>query len=78
MNVYANISPTSDAFDYAKGAFIKTIELVFGGMLRSQREMSQLAQLDRRGLSDVGYARVDFEGEHGDAIQRALIKIYEW
>ena len=37
-----------------------------------------LANLDNRALADTGYGRIDWESENGEAIQSALIKIYEW
>ena len=39
---------------------------------------SDLARLDRRGLADTGYGRIDWNSENGEAIQSALIKIYDW
>ena len=40
--------------------------------------VSDLARLDRRGLADTGYGRIDWNSENGEAIQSALIKIYDW
>ena len=39
---------------------------------------SDLARLDRHGLADTGYNRIDWNSENGEAIQSALIKIYDW
>jgi hypothetical protein len=37
-----------------------------------------LARTDRRSLADTGYGRIDWNSENGEAIQSALIKIYDW
>jgi hypothetical protein len=39
---------------------------------------SDLARTDRRSLADTGYGRIDWNSENGEAIQSALIKIYDW
>lgn len=39
---------------------------------------SDLARLDRHGLADTGYGRIDWNSENGEAIQSALVKIYDW
>ena len=37
-----------------------------------------LARLNRRALADAGYGRIDWDSENGEAIQHALIRIYDW
>ena len=71
--------PTNDIFDVAKRALQHAARGVsFITSRFANNGASDLARLDRRGLADTGYGRIDWNSENGEAIQDALIKIYDW
>ena len=71
--------PANDFSDVAKRALHFAGQQVLTVMNSiANRGASDLAGLDRRALADAGYDRIDWESESGEAIQQALIKIYDW
>ncbi|MEP2027205.1 MAG: hypothetical protein ABJI96_00700 [Paracoccaceae bacterium] len=71
--------PANDFLDAAKRAlhFAGQRVLTFMNSI-ANRGARDLAGLDRRALIDAGYDQIDWESESGEAIQRALVKIYDW
>ena len=79
MTTQMIIPPFADILIAAKTAAENTTKaLMNSGIFAVTKKMSALSGLDRRGLSDVGYDRIDFSTADGAAIHRALIKIHEW
>jgi hypothetical protein len=71
--------PENDIFDVAKRAFHHARRSASHVVNRiANHGANDLARLDRHGLADAGYGRIDWDSEDGEAIQNALIKIYDW
>ncbi len=71
--------PANDIFDVAKRALQHAGRGVsFIARRAANTGASELARLDRRALADTGYGRIDWDSGNGEAIQDALIKIYDW
>ena len=71
--------PTNDMFSVARRALDSAGRRASSIADRiAKNGANDLARLDRRALADTGYGRIDWDSENGEAIQRALIKIYDW
>lgn len=71
--------PPNDIFDVAKRALqhaARSVSFIVNRI--ANNGASELSRLDRRALADTGYGRIDWDSEDGEAIQNALIKIYDW
>ncbi|MEP5090577.1 MAG: hypothetical protein ABJR23_14225 [Paracoccaceae bacterium] len=79
MTAYTARLPAIDFYGAAK----RTLQQMRRGVSFIANRVTEtgandLANLDNRALADAGYDRIDWESETGEAIQKALIKIYDW
>lgn len=79
MTSYMTNFPANDFFEITKRA----LQHIGRGVLFIANRITDtgardLASLDSRALADTGYGRIDWDSDDGEAIQSALIKIYDW
>lgn len=79
MTSYMINIPAIDFFDAAKRALQHMGRgAAFIANRITDTGARELANLDDRALADTGYGRIDWGSENGEAIQSALVKIYDW